>query len=364
MGNNLPRKRHVPAQLDRDKWTVSDRLIDEVPCLPEPVRHILVSPRTWLSLGIFCIGVSFVLGYHLDQQSADRVLAQKVGRPGEVLVQEFIPDLRKNMINGVHLLGQTSDQHSITVDIGTESDPRRITVRPIYAVGPDLLPMARQHIRETHGMRARPIPRSAADDLRRIRMDLSGISGMALAFVIDEVRETPSPESPGPSPLSVVEEVHGAQLVEIVGAEVTGSSLRDIVSDALLRNGMPSVPDSLLVASARMANPTSVNDSGVAALRWWLLFIGAVLAVMALAAPHLSGWLGKRAARPAKVSKVEAQGAFPAVSAFQPIASQDELASDEERDHRENSRSTHIRRRMSRLTEFAASTFGGVRSPR
>lgn len=331
--------------------------------MPDLVRHILVSPRTWLSIGAFCIGVSFLLGYHLDQRSADRVLARKVGQPLEVLVQDYIPELHKNMINGVHVLGQTAEGETLRVNIGTEEEPRWITVRPVYAVGADFLPLARQHLRHARDARPRPMPRAAAAALRRQHAAISAISGMALAFVVEEAGDTAS--GPGASTaLGVVDFDGAAQLVEIRGAEITGSNLRDTISQALLLNGKPSVPDSLLIAPTEMAVPALTDDSRVAMLRWWLAFGGSCLAIAALIAPRLSGWLARKARKPLPVAAVEAQGSFPAVDAFQPIASQDELAIDEERALSESSPGTQIRRRVSRLTEFAASSFGGVRSPR
>ena len=331
--------------------------------LPNPVRHILISPRTWLSIGAFCIGTSFLLGYHLDQRSADRVLAKKVGQPREVLVQDFVPNLHKNMINGIHILGQTIQDECIKVNIGTDSEPRWITVRPIYAVGDALMPLAKQHIRKNHGAIARPMPRSAAGDIRRKRQEIAGISRMALAFAIDEVAATPGPTE-GPIAFKVLGEANEERLVEILGSEVTGNSLRKTVSDALLINGTPSVPESLLIAPTAMAAPVPADEPMVKALSWWLALAGASLAIVAMIAPHAADFRLRRARRPLHVQVVEAHGSFPAVGAFQPIASQDELAVDEERALVEKSRGTQFRRRFTRMTEFAVSSFGGIRSPR
>lgn len=331
--------------------------------MPDVVRHILASPRTWLSVGTLCLGLSFLLSYHLEQRSADLVLSQKVGQPRAVLVQNFIPELHKNMLNGVHVLGQTSRDEHLTVNIGTASDPRWITVRPIYAVGPEFMPMARQHLRQARGDRVRPVPREASDVLRRERREIAGISDMALAFLITEAPDA-SDHDQAASAFNRIGSDDAGSLVEIVGLEIMGSSLRETVSDALLSSGTRSVPDSLLIASPTLAIQAPANDSAVAAMRWWLAAAGVLMAVGALAGPRLRDFVVRRSPRPTPVQSVEAQGSFPAVEAFQPIASQDELAIDEQRAMSQSSPGSQIRRRMSRLTDFAASSFGGVRSPR
>lgn len=331
--------------------------------MPDLVRHILVSPRTWLSIGAAFVGVSFLLGYHLDQRSADRVLAEKVGLPPEVLVQDYIPELHKNTANELHVLGQTIEGERVPVNVGTDEEPRWITVRPIYAVEADFLPLARQHLRQARNAMPRPTPRAAAPTLRRQHTAISAISGMALAFVIELADD--SRAAPGASTaLSFVGSEGALQLVEFHGTEITSNSLRNTVSQTLLRNGTPSVPESLLVAPTEMTVPAVSADSEVALLRWRLGFLGVFLTMAALIAPHLSRWSLDRRRKPVPVQAVDAHGAFPAVDAFQPIASQDELAIDEARALAETSPGTQLRRRVSRLTEFAASNFGGVRSPR
>lgn len=327
--------------------------------MPNLAKHILISPRTWLYLGVFFIGASFLLGYHLDQLSADRVLAKKVGKPEEVLIQNFIPDLHENMIHEVRVLGQSVADERIKVNIGSEDFPRWITVRPVYAVEPEFLPLAKSHIREVRGSRPRPMLRSAVDDLRQERAEISSISGMALAFVIEEVGEKSRSQA-----FSVIAAEGSVQLIELHGTEVTGSALRETVSEALLNKGTLSVPDSLLIGPTTMTAPAPTNESMISALRWWLAVTGASMGLMAMLAPRVLHWKSGSARRPRPVANLDSRGSFPVVRAFQPIVSQDELTIDEQRVVTESNPGTQIRRRVSRLATFAASSFGGVRSPR
>ena len=337
--------------------------------MPNLVRHILISPRTWLAIGAFCIGTSFLLGYHLDQQSADRVLAQKVGRPAAVLVQDFIPERHMNILNEVHAIGQMVDGESVRVNIGSNEEPRWIDVTPIHAVGSGFKPVADAHLNATHGRLTRPMPRDAAEGLRRQRLEIESIASHALAFAIEEVPATDI-GTPAAGPFRAIDESGSIRLVEIFGAVVTGNRLRDTVSDALLAAGVPSVPDSLLIAPTAITVTTHPSDTLVEGLSWWLALAGATLALVAMVAPRISSQLASMVKKSAPVPIVEAHGSFPAIGLFQPIASQDELlreeerTQDEKRTRSESSASRLIRRRLSRFTDFAASSFGGVRSPR
>lgn len=361
----FPESATILTSWNPTKIFVAIECFDEDPRLPILVRHILISPRTWLAIGAFCIGTSLLLGYHLDQRSADRVLAQKVGNPQTVLVQNFIPELHTNMLNEVHAVGQMVADECIKVNIGTENSPRWINVRPIYAVGDALMPLARQYLRTTQAAQVRPMPRDAAERLRRQRAEIERISGTALAFAIEEApaSETGAAD-PGQDRFTVLDEAGSLQLVEITGVVVSGSGLSQTISDALLANGTPSVPDSLLISPGVLGAVTPITDATVANVRWWLALTGAVLAIVAMIAPGLNRIIGLHARKPMPVLNVEAHGSFPAIGIFQPIASQDELSMDEERSLSEDRADTPIRRSMSRITDFAASSFGGIRSPR
>lgn len=331
--------------------------------MPQLVRHIAISPRTWLAIGAFCIGTSFMLGYHLDQRSADREMARKVGRPDEVLVQDFIPDRHMNLLNEVHTLGQTVDGDQVTVNVGSEQTPQWIKVIPIYAVSSEFQPIANAVLQSGRKAPVRPMSRNAAEALRRQRLEIEGIATRALAFAIAEASAQDTAAT-GSNPFVVLAESGAIRLVDISGALVTGHTLRASVAQALLAEGIASAPDSLMIAPAALSETSQSSEAMLEGLRWWLSFLGVGLVLFAMLAQRLSGGLAGVPKKPTPVQNVEAHGSFPAIGLFQPIASQDELALDEKHMLAEKSAAALIRRRMSRLTGFTSSTFGGVRSPR
>ena len=333
--------------------------------MPKLVGNSLQSPRTWLAVGALCIGVSLLLGYYLDQRFADRVLAQKVGQPEQVLIQDFVPELNMNLVREVNALGQIAEGERIMVNVGDVAEPNWLAVTPIYAVGEELLPLATSHLHKTRSTLRRPLGREAATELKRQRHAIAGISGLALAFAVQDAGTVDVAESANiQGPLAVLDAFGPLSLVKVEGAVITGNTLRDKVADVLFAQGVPSAPDSLIVATSSLEMTLTESDAGIEAARWWWSFAGFLAMLFGVLSPYMSVVAMRRQKQEGNFQSVDAIGVFPAVGIFQPIVTQDELALDEKRASVEGTLANRLRRRLLRVTEFATNSLGGLRSPR
>lgn len=274
-----------------------------------------------------CIGCSFLIGYHEEQRAAQLILHQKVGKPKEVLIQDFVPDHHMNMVREVRVLGEVNPTDSLLVNLGTDGDPRLVEVVPVYPVGADLMPIAVQERFHQNGERRRPIPRAQADDIGRTSRSLSSLGNHAFAFAISSANLT-GENSVGRT-VEHIADAGGRSLIRLSGAVVSGKSLLDTVSSSMLDKGIASTPDTLMVEPMLPLAEVSVTSEQTSTVRMVLTSLGILFAAVALLLPYIDmiPFGRKKAVTPSP--EVKAAAAFPAVNLFQPIAAQDELAAEE-----------------------------------
>ena len=298
--------------------------------MPDLVRNILLSSRTWLAIGAFCIGAAFVIGYHEDQRSAERVLQERVGLPQTVLIQDFAGDRHTNMIGHTCILGEVHLARTLRVNLGSEEWPRWVDATPVFPVGNEMMPLAVQFLNAATKTQRRPMPRADADYLKRYHRSLNTLEDQAFAFIVRDVADKDDPAMP----LSEVDyellEQDGDQLlVRLHGAVITGRGFQDQLTNSLHKLGIEATSKVLLVAPVSSTSTEIISSEDIAALRRNLTILGVICALFAMVAPRLQAFRGRRPVACSEAQEVSATHAFPAVNFFQPIAAQDELSVEE-----------------------------------
>lgn len=292
------------------------------------VRNILFAPRTWLAMGAFCIGSSFVIGYHEEHRSAQEVLHAKVGLPEEVLIQNFAPDLHMNLIRQVRVLGETVEGHSQTINLGSVEAPRWIEAVPVYPVGSDFAPIIAQRLSAATGQPRRPMPRAKAAEAARLHESMNSFRNHAFAFAISDNSGETSQSTNG---LDVLADFDDRKLVRLSGALVTGPDFMQTVASAMGKTGIASTPETLMIEPAPQFADAGASQNYFAQLRTWLTVFGVLSALVAMLTPFFRNAAALENRRSAATQDVKAAHAFPAVQFFQPIATQDELSQEEAR---------------------------------
>ena len=298
--------------------------------MPDLVRNILLSSRTWLAIGAFCIGAAFVIGYHEDQRSAERVLQERVGLPQTVLIQDFAGDRHTNMIGHVCIVGEIQVSSTLRVNLGSEEWPRWVDATPVFPVGNEMMPLAVQFLHEETNTQRRPMPRDDVDYLKRYRGTLDTLEDRAFAFIVRDVANKDDPVVPfSEVDYDVLERDGDQRLVRLHGAVITGRGFYDHITGSLRTFGIEATPKVLLVAPVSSTSTEIVASEDVAGLRRNLTILGVICALFAMIAPRLQVFRGRRRVACSRAQEVSATHAFPAVNFFQPIAAQDELSVEE-----------------------------------
>ena len=298
--------------------------------MPQLVTSIFLSPRTWLAIGVFCIGAAFVIGYHEDQRSAERVLHQRLGLPPEVLIQDFIGDRDKNMIGQMRILGELDKDIAVRMNLGSDQWPHWVTATPVFPVGIEMMPLAVRFMNEQNRTWPRPMPRSNADRVGHHQATLKMLERYAFAFIlVNDSKEGFGSEIRTGTDVDVLEESDSRLLVRLQGAEISGRAFQDRVSATMREHGIEAGSETLLIAPVTAISAEMASSEQLGKLRRVLTIMGGVFALFAMMAPRLPrARRGKAASRP-RNDEVPATSAFPAVSIFQPIATQHELSLDE-----------------------------------
>lgn len=297
--------------------------------MPKLVGQYLFAPRGWLAMGAICFGGALAMGYHEEQMSAEQVLRAKVGQPEEVLIQNFAPDLHMNLLRQVQVLGETVDSNSQEIDIGTSDNPHRVVAVPIYPVGSQFAPIVAQRRNDASGQIRRPMPRSEAPKIAQANEGLDSFGQNAFAFALVEKAPAAAAIDQNRGKIEVLATLDGRALVRLTGALVSGSAFSKMISDAMSKNGVSSSPETLIVEPAPLPVAAAVSQEWASWSRGWLTVLGILFIFVALVMPVLRNNRIVAFSRNAEPQDVKAAHSFPAVSFFQPIATQDELAKEE-----------------------------------
>lgn len=299
--------------------------------MPDLVRNILLSSRTWLAIGAFCIGAAFVIGYHEDQRSAERVLQERVGQPQTVLIQDFAGDRHTNMIGHVCIVGEIHVSRTLRVNLGSEEWPHWVDTTPVFPVGNEMMPLAVQFMHAETNTKRRPMPRDDVDYLKRYRGTIDTLEDRAFAFIVRDVANKDDPVLPlSKVDYDVLEEEGDQLLVRLHGAIITGRGFQDQLTGSVQALGIEATPKVLLVAPVSSTPTEMVFSEDVEALRRNLTILGVICALFAMVVPRLRLFRYRRQLACSGAQDVSATHAFPAVNFFQPIAAQHELSVDEQ----------------------------------
>ncbi len=147
-------------------------------------QDMALTTRMWLSAGVFCFGLSIILGYHQDQVAANNVLAEKVAFPAPVMIQDFHQSKHVNLLNEVQLLGEVALEETVTLNVGTDVAPNWVQMLPVYPVGAASRPFADKFF--TTGSPRRPMPRDAQARLARQAEDVRPLEREPMGLIILE----------------------------------------------------------------------------------------------------------------------------------------------------------------------------------
>lgn len=331
--------------------------------MPQWVTNILFSSRTWLTASAICVSAAMVIGYHQDQMSAQIVLTQKVGRPDEVLIQDFSADSDMNIINEVRVLGEFDPRLRTVLNIGTEEHPSWIAACPIFPVGFETMPYVAQRLGSGDPLHRRPVPREDAPMLAAHRSDMARISDRVMAFSIHKIASPDAAHDIDDDNFDVLAEGETRTLVSVAGSVVGGTDLRNGLVDALAGQGLSIDSDSILIDPADEQAGAAGLD-GITSLRHWFVLAAALTAVCAMLMPHIASRRTPQPRKPVAENDVRATSRLPGISFFQPIATQDELSLIEQQALAERSKSGNIRSGITRIVMSLVQAGMRIRSPR
>ena len=148
----------------------------------------------------------------------------------------------------------------------------------------------------------------------------------AFAFALFENAPAAAGPIQGRGEIEVLATQDGRALVRLSGALVSGTAFSKMVSEERSDNGVSSSPETLIVEPAPLPIVAAVSREWASWSRGWLTVLGIVFVLVALLMPVICNKRIVASSRNAEPQDVKAAHTFPAVSFFQPIATQDELA--------------------------------------
>lgn len=291
--------------------------------MPIRLRKMLLSPQVWLATAVFSFGLSGLLGYHQDQLAATRMMAEKVGLPPKVLIQDFDPAMHRSATGEVQILAEVDPGSVTMVNFGSAARDHWVRVVPIYPVGSEALPFAEQYLAAAVSLPRRPVPREDAAKLAGRRIDRAMAGSGPIGVIVSQDMPAPA-KAADDLGLTVLGEGETGPLVRIVGTSLDGASFRTEVSAALAQAGIAVPPEMLMIAPYELGREAAFATRDHTATRQMLAWLGVLLAGLGLFQmfPILPS-LPRRGAP--KVARVEAVGAFPPTDVFQPIRPQEDL---------------------------------------
>ena len=289
------------------------------------LKIMALTTRVWLSAGVFCFGLSVVLGYHEDQVVAHNALVEKVGLPPMVLIQDFDQGRHSNLLSEAQLLGEVALSMTTTINIGTEAAPNWVQLAPIYPVGAGSLPLASKFLADlTEGPR-RPMPRAQHVKLQAKAQRILPLEKQPMALVLID------------SDMSIEEAIlfrrigQGMQgpLVAITGSLLINSNFQKQAAAAFSDREVQVIESMPFVVpyenGRRVTGPSLNYETWRNTLEWMAVLLVLVGVANAFKLPQKL----KPNPQPQPVfERVEAIGAFPGV--FQAIRTQEELVREEQ----------------------------------
>ncbi len=295
--------------------------------MSQKFKHLIKAPRMWLTAGSFLLGASMLLGYVHDQKLADQTLAQKVGLPDPVLVQDFDPEVHANMLNEVSVLAEVHLGHAAIRYFGEGADQERFVFLPVYPVSEGGRARALSHIAH-HSGRAQGAPRPVA------RPSGARNPQPAAIFVYDVTERGSAPRILRDFGLQMIGEGYDGIVVSTSGAifnrafwdGVLGGDAFEETLDEMLGPDAAALP----LVSPYVAPKTSAAPVGDDTRKQMVLFWVGFLVIVIGGGMMVYRRLPKRGTsrRRGAASSNATNGLHP-LTFFQPIASQEEIIESE-----------------------------------
>lgn len=305
---------------------------------------MILTPRMWLSAGVFCFGASAILAYHQDQMAAEGVLAKKVSLPPQVLIQNFAPQQHSNILSEVQLLAEAALTQTVTLNIGTEDAAKWVQVTPVYAVGATSKPFADTYRASEEGNTRRPMPRNRKAELAAEAQSIQRLEHVPMGLVL--IGADYSVEQSGL--LNSLGDGLNGPLISITGSLLGSANISQQAAAALAENGVSILNDSPIVVpyqnGMRFAEQVVDYSTARSILEW----VSLAMVLMGVAQMFK---LFQRPPKPAEApfQEVAAVGVFPGV--FQPIRTQEDILREEKEKSKQESSAT--RRKISRIMHSA-----------
>lgn len=307
-------------------------------------QNMILTPRMWLSAGVFCFGAAAILGYHQDQMAAEGILAKKVSLPPQVLIQNFAPQQHSNILNEVQFLAEAALTQTVTLNIGTEDAAKWVQVTPVYAVGAISRPFADAYRARKEGHARRPMPRNRKTELAAEAQSIQSIEQVPMGLVL--IGADYSVEQSGL--LNSLGDGLNGPLISLTGSLLVSTNISQQAAATLAENGVSILNGSPIVVpyqnGMRIAEQAFDYSTARSILEWMSL----AMVLMGVAQMFK---LFQRPPKPAEgpFQEVAAVGAFPGV--FQPIRTQEDLVREEQEKSEQEASST--RRKLSRIMHSA-----------
>lgn len=300
-------------------------------------RQLALTARVWLSVGVFCFGISILLGYHQNHVFAETALAQKISQPKEVLLQDFDEGLHSNVLNETRLVGEAALDRAVMIDIGQGASPKWVQVVPFYPVCVPAMDEAYQYLT---GQSAAEMSESTKSDIARAAHRIEALQDMPMGMLLIE-QDTSVDVSVLHNRIG--DGIHGP-LVAISGSLILADTLREQAVSAFNANNIRLIGDMpMILPYPNGVRATSGPTDDYSALRDTLEWGAVAMIVMGLC-----NGLGIGVARRPKLAShrrsdvVEPVSALP--GAFTQIRTQEDLSQEDAR------AATATRRVLSRLT--------------
>ena len=306
----------------------------------ERFRNMILTPRVWLSAGVFCFGASIVIGYHQDQMAAEEVLAEKVSLPTQVLIQDFDRSAHSNILNEARLIMEAALTETITLNIGSVEEASWVQVTPVYAVGATSKPFLAKYLADSREVERRPMPRDRQEELAAEASNLRPMEKEPMGLVLIDAR-TPVAQS---GLLNSLGDGLNGPLVAITGALLQGEWISQQIVAALAENGISAMKDIPILVPYPDGHRLAATNADYSGIRNTLEWVSLAMILMGVAQIFN---LFQRPEKPvaAAFQEVQAVGAFPGV--FQPIRTQEELIWEEQ--ERSENESSARRRKLTRM---------------
>ena len=288
----------------------------------------LFSPRPFLAVAAMCVGAHLVVGYHHDQMHAERAMYSRAGQPEPTLIQHFMSDKHANIAGEVHLVGQIKLNESEAVNFGDESSPEWKRVLPIFPVDVEYLAVAQGYLRPhlaAYNQRLQELGYGRPNDPPPSPHVLPNVP---LAFVIQNV-DGPLDNDLSSERLKALHSDGSTVLVGVRGQMLPTDTVKADLAPSLIKEGFVAAPEMLYIQTeyqdAASAFPTPFHEKFHKFLAFMAFLLGSAGITLLIFSPRIR----QKSANASQPAEVEVRGRKSVLKIFQPIATPEEMFSEQ-----------------------------------